>query len=47
VVQHLGDPDGVAILDEIGFLKKGTKSAGVQRLINAWACRSHHHAGGR
>src|SRR5947209_12523956 len=31
VVQHLGDPDGVAILDETGFLKTGTKSAGVQR----------------
>jgi SRSO17 transposase len=30
-VQHLGDPDGVLILDETGFLKKGTKSAGVQR----------------
>src|SRR3954453_11576327 len=30
VVQHLADPDGVAILDETGFLKTGTKSAGVQ-----------------
>jgi SRSO17 transposase len=27
VVQHLSDPDGVAVLDETGFLKKGTKSA--------------------
>src|SRR6201746_2637539 len=30
VVPHLSDPDGVAVLDETGFLKKGTKSAGVQ-----------------
>src|ERR671916_1012723 len=29
VVQHLGDADGVAVLDETGFLKKGEKSAGV------------------
>ncbi|PZF90314.1 hypothetical protein C1I99_24570 [Micromonospora deserti] len=26
-----GDPDAVLIADETGFLKKGTKSAGVQR----------------
>ena len=26
VVEHLGDPDGVLIVDETGFLKKGTKS---------------------
>src|SRR5215213_11722951 len=31
VVEHLGDPQGVLILDETGFLKKGEKSAGVQR----------------
>src|SRR3954464_2788677 len=29
VVQHLGDPDGVAILDEGAFLKTGTTSAGL------------------
>jgi SRSO17 transposase len=29
VVEHLADPDGVLILDETGFLKKGEKSAGV------------------
>ena len=39
VVQHLGDPDGVAILDETGFLKKGTKSAGVQRQYSGTAGR--------
>src|SRR5690349_15296360 len=31
VVEHLGDPDGVAVLDESGFLKKGTHSVGVAR----------------
>ena len=30
VVEHLGAPDGVLIVDETGFLKKGTKSVGVQ-----------------
>ena len=29
VVEHLGDTDGVLVVDETGFLKKGTKSAGV------------------
>src|SRR3954453_15826432 len=29
VVEALGDPDAVLVLDETGFLKKGTKSAGV------------------
>ena len=31
MVQHLGDPQAVLIVDETGFLKKGTKSAGVAR----------------
>ncbi|MFI0420075.1 IS701 family transposase [Spongiactinospora sp. 9N601] len=31
VVEHLGDPGGVLIVDETGFVKKGTASAGVQR----------------
>ena len=31
VVEHLGDADGVLVVDETGFLKKGNKSAGVQR----------------
>src|SRR5258708_4302721 len=29
VVAHLGDADGVLVVDETGFLKKGKKSAGV------------------
>ena len=31
VVEHLGDTDGVVVVDETGFLKKGDKSVGVQR----------------
>src|SRR3954463_7425292 len=31
VVESLGDPDAVLILDETGFLKKGRHSAGVAR----------------
>ncbi len=31
VVDHLGQPTGILIVDETGFLKKGTKSAGVAR----------------
>ena len=31
VVEHLGDPGAVLVLDETGFIKKGVKSAGVQR----------------
>jgi len=39
VIQHLSDPDGVAVLDETGFLKKGEKSAGVQRQYSGTAGR--------
>jgi SRSO17 transposase len=31
VVEHLGDPGGVLVVDETGFLKKGMTSVGVQR----------------
>lgn len=31
VVDHLGTADGVLIVDETGFVKKGRASAGVQR----------------
>ncbi len=31
VVEHLGHPDAVLVVDETGFLKKGTKSVGVKR----------------
>ena len=39
VVAHLGDPDGVLVVDETGFLKKGTRSAGVQRQYSGTAGR--------
>lgn len=39
VVDHLGDPDGVLIVDETGFLKKGEQSAGVQRQYSGTAGR--------
>jgi SRSO17 transposase len=39
VVEFLGDPDGVLVVDETGFLKKGTKSAGVQRQYSGTAGR--------
>ncbi len=37
VVEHLGAPDGVLIVDETGFVKKGTKSVGVQRQYSGTA----------
>ncbi len=39
VIDQLGDPDGVLIVDETGFLKKGTKSVGVQRQYSGTAGR--------
>jgi SRSO17 transposase len=39
VLNHLGDPSGVMVADETGFLKKGTKSAGVQRQYSGTAGR--------
>ena len=39
VVEHLGDAAGVLVVDETGFLKKGTKSAGVARQYSGTAGR--------
>jgi SRSO17 transposase len=39
VVEALGDPDAVLILDETGFLKKGAHSAGVARQYTGTAGR--------
>lgn len=39
VVESLGSPDAVLVLDETGFLKKGTKSAGVARQYSGTAGR--------
>jgi hypothetical protein len=38
-VSHLGEREGVLIVDETGFLKKGTRSAGVQRQYSGTAGR--------
>ncbi len=37
VREHLSDPAALLVLDETGFLKKGTKSAGVQRQYSGTA----------
>jgi SRSO17 transposase len=42
VVEHLGDPGAVLSVDETGFLKKGTKSAGVQRQYSGTAGRTEN-----
>jgi SRSO17 transposase len=39
VVEHLGAGDGVLVVDETGFLKKGDKSAGVARQYSGTAGR--------
>src|SRR5919206_181605 len=39
VVEHLGDPAAVLVLDETGFLTKGSKSVGVQRQYSGTAGR--------
>jgi SRSO17 transposase len=39
VLSQLGDPSGVMVADETGFLKKGRKSAGVQRQYSGTAGR--------
>ena len=39
VIEHLADPEAVLIVDETGFLKKGTKSVGVKRQYSGTAGR--------
>jgi SRSO17 transposase len=38
-IETLGDPDGVLVVDETGFLKKGTQSVGVSRQYSGTAGR--------
>jgi hypothetical protein len=42
VVARIGDPAGVLIADETGFVKKGTRSAGVQRQYSGTAGRTEN-----
>jgi SRSO17 transposase len=42
VIEHLGETDGVLIADETGFLKKGARSAGVQRQYSGTAGRTEN-----
>ncbi|WIN00810.1 IS701 family transposase [Actinoplanes oblitus] len=39
VIENLGDPRGVLIIDDTGFLKKGVRSAGVARQYSGTAGR--------
>jgi SRSO17 transposase len=42
VAERLGEPDGVLVIDETGFLKKGDTSAGVQRQYSGTAGRTEN-----
>jgi SRSO17 transposase len=42
VIGQLGEPDGVLIADDTGFLKKGARSAGVQRQYSGTAGRTEN-----
>jgi SRSO17 transposase len=39
---QLGDPDAVLVLDETGFVKKGDRSAGVQRQYTGTVGKQEH-----
>lgn len=39
VARHLGDAEGILVVDETGFLKKGTRSAGTARQYSGTAGR--------
>lgn len=37
VMEYLGEPEGIAVIDETGFIKEGEKSVGVQRQYSGTA----------
>ena len=39
VIEQVGEPDGILVVDETGFVKKGKKSAGVARQYSGTAGR--------
>ncbi|MGX4736163.1 transposase [Kitasatospora griseola] len=47
ILDHLGTGDGVLVVDETGFLKKGRGSAGVQRQYTGTAGRIENSKGRR
>ena len=42
VISVFGDTEGIGVVDETGFLKKGTKSAGVQRQYSGTAGKTEN-----
>jgi SRSO17 transposase len=42
VIEQFGDGDGIGVVDETGFLKKGEKSAGVQRQYSGTAGKTEN-----
>lgn len=42
VLEHLGDPGAVLVVDDAGFLRKGVRSAGVQRQYSGTAGRTEN-----
>src|SRR5690606_33239495 len=42
VLDELGDPAGVFVVDETGFIKKGVRSAGVQRQYTGTTGKGDH-----
>jgi SRSO17 transposase len=42
VIERLGDENAVLIADETGFIKKGSRSAGVQRQYSGTAGRTEN-----
>lgn len=43
MVEHLGDPRAVLVIDETGILKQGTKSVGVKRQYSGTAGRIENY----
>ena len=41
-IEHFGDAEGVAVIDETGFLKKGDKSVGVARQYTGTAGKTEN-----
>jgi SRSO17 transposase len=42
VLEHLGYPQGVLVIDETGFLKKGSKLVGVKRQYSGTVGRNEN-----